>query len=78
MTLITVTLCFFVACSDPGFVLPGKIEEKDYNGIIPIAIVDEKNYLLKFCDECHIVREIRVFHCTTCNACIMRHGKNKI
>lgn len=74
-TLILIALILNVYFSDPGFIKPGNLEESNYHNLIPIAIVGGKNFLLKYCGSCNIVRDLRVFHCKYCNLCVLRHGK---
>jgi hypothetical protein len=74
-TISSIIFCLYVSFSDPGFISEGNLEEKDYDKLLPLAVYKEKNYLLKYCVTCKIVRDLRVFHCRNCNLCIMRHGK---
>lgn len=74
-SILTITMCLIVCFSDPGFIAEGNLEEKEYDKLVPLAVVQERNFMLKYCYTCKIVRDLRVFHCKVCNLCIMRHGK---
>jgi hypothetical protein len=41
-----------------------------------IAIVNDNNYFLKYCEYCNIVKDLRVHHCRHCNLCVIRHGNS--
>lgn len=64
-----------VAFSDPGFIVPGDVQEGEYSKKSPIAKIKDQNYVLKYCNTCSIVRDLRVFHCRSCGLCVIRHGK---
>lgn len=55
--------------------MTNNITEKEFESNFPLASKNGKDFLLKYCSTCKIVRELRVFHCSNCNACISRHGK---
>ena len=76
LTLIIVLffLVFYVSFSDPGIIMPSNIPEEEYEKHVPIAVSKGKNFILKHCLTCNIVRDLRVFHCSNCNVCISRHG----
>lgn len=42
-----------------------------------VATISDRNFMLKYCKTCKIVKDVRVFHCKYCNLCIMRHGNYK-
>ena len=74
-TILLITFVMWVSFSDPGFLAPGDLLEKEYEKNIPMASFKRKNYVLKYCDTCKLLRDFRVFHCSSCNLCVMRHGK---
>jgi hypothetical protein len=63
-----------VSFSDPGIILRGNLTEKEFEKYVPIAVINKKNFILKYCSTCEIAKDLRVFHCSTCDACIIRHG----
>ena len=38
-----------------------------------LVTIKNQDYFLKYCITCNIVRDLRVFHCSKCNLCILRH-----
>lgn len=38
-----------------------------------IATISKQEIFLKFCRTCHIAKDLRVFHCSQCDVCILRH-----
>lgn len=38
-----------------------------------IATIAKQEIFLKFCRTCLIAKDLRVFHCSQCNVCILRH-----
>ncbi len=63
-----------VSFSVPGIILRGNLTEKEFEKYVPIAVINKKNFILKYCSTCEIAKDLRVFHCSTCDACIIRHG----
>ena len=63
------------ALTDPGSFLPNYNEDKS-NSIdakLMIATIQHQDYFLKFCRTCLNARDLRVFHCSDCGLCILRH-----
>lgn len=77
-SLIEFYLIIKVSFSDPGIVVRGDLSEREFEKYVPIAVINNKNYILKYCSTCEITKDLRVFHCSSCDACIVRHGKYNI
>lgn len=69
--MFTIKLSF----SDPGFVSKGVLKESEFSDLIPIVSYNDKNFLLRYCHSCSLIRDVRMFHCKKCGLCVMRHGK---
>ncbi len=74
-SIISIILSIYFSRKDPGFIIPNTLEISEYDKINPVVTIKEKHYLLKYCNTCRIIRDIRVFHCKECNLCVERHGK---
>lgn len=86
-------MSLIVSFSNPGFYKPEQRELDKDNSIsnllytkylflffvkeMLVATISDRNFMLKYCKTCKIVKDVRVFHCKYCNLCIMRHGNNK-
>ena len=70
MSMISLT---DAASADPGKQRGTPIPKYKYNKGKIIKIVGGKKHKLKYCETCHLVRDIRTFHCNTCGICIEKH-----
>ena len=65
---------FDVMTTSPGYAdTTNTITQEEYDKLKPKVTVKNYDYPLSYCETCHIVREIRMFHCSMCNKCIIRH-----
>lgn len=72
--LIMVFMVLFVGFSNPGVFYPKKeILSSDLRIKSMLATIENKDFFLKYCTTCNIVRDLRVFHCRYCNLCVKRH-----
>jgi len=62
-----------VFTSDPGQQRGELISKETYINSRIKKIVKGQKYCLKYCDTCHIIRDIRTFHCNTCGICVEKH-----
>ena len=61
------------ASADPGKQRGTPIPKDKYNKGKIKKFVGGQKYKLKYCDTCHLVRDVRTFHCNTCGICIEKH-----
>ena len=79
LSTLQMTQTLLTALIDPGSFVPQPKEAIDYslanNGSLYATLDngDTTKLKLKICTTCHIVRDLRVFHCSTCGLCILRH-----
>ena len=65
-------LIIYLSTSDPGFFIPSdKIEMLDKEQLY--AQSKTATIELKMCKSCHIIKNLRVFHCRKCGLCVLRH-----
>ena len=70
---ITIILLIDVFTSDPGVqrgfpISKAKFEESNIK-----KVVGGKKYVLKYCETCQLIRDIRTFHCKICGICVEKH-----
>ena len=71
--LMNILLLIDVFSSDPGMQRGTPIPKDKYiNGRIK-KVIRGKKYFLKYCDTCHLIRDIRTFHCKICEICVEKH-----
>ena len=61
------------ASADPGKQRGTPIPKNKYNKGKITKVVGGQKYKLKYCETCHLIRDIRTFHCNTCGICIEKH-----
>ena len=70
--ILNLYLIIYLSTSDPGFFIPSdKIETPDKEQLY--AQSSTSMIKLKMCKSCHIIKNLRVFHCRKCGLCILRH-----
>ena len=70
---ITIFLLFDVFSSDPGIQRGYPISKEKYIDSNIKKVVGGKKYFLKYCETCHLIRDIRTFHCKICGICVEKH-----
>ena len=70
---ITILLLIDVFSSDPGCQRGYPISKEKYIESKIKKVVGGKKYFLKYCDTCHLIRDIRTFHCKICGICVEKH-----
>ena len=70
---ITMVLLFDVFSSDPGCQRGYPIPKEKYITSKIKKVVGGKKYCLKYCDTCHLIRDVRTFHCKICGICVEKH-----
>ena len=72
MFIFNLYLIIYLSTSDPGFFIPSdKIETFDKEQLY--AQSKTSTIELKMCKSCHIIKNLRVFHCRKCGLCVLRH-----
>jgi hypothetical protein len=61
------------AMADPGKQRGYPISEKKFKSAKIKKIVGGEKFTLKYCYTCHLIRDIRTFHCSICDICIEKH-----
>lgn len=72
-SITTIILLIDVFTSDPGQQRGEIISKEKYINSRIKKIVKGQKYSLKYCDTCHIIRDIRTFHCNICGICVEKH-----
>ena len=72
-TIISIICLTDAAWADPGRQRGTPISKRIYNISKIKKIIGRKKYSLKYCDTCHLIRDIRTFHCNDCGICIEKH-----
>ena len=61
------------ATADPGRQRGTPISKDKYDKGKIKKFVGGQKYTLKYCQTCHLVRDVRTFHCNICGLCIEKH-----
>ena len=70
--ILNLYLIIYLSTSDPGFFIPSdKIETPNKEQLY--AQSKTSMIELKMCKSCHIIKNLRVFHCRKCGLCVLRH-----
>ena len=72
-TILSMLSLTDAASADPGIQRGTPISKKKFDKANIRKIVGGENYMLKYCVTCHLIRDIRTFHCSTCGICIEKH-----
>ena len=70
---ISIFLLIDVFSSDPGCQRGNPISKEKYIESKVKKVVGGKKYCLKYCDTCHLIRDVRTFHCKICGICVEKH-----
>lgn len=77
VSIITFLFCiisfFDVSTSIPGYQTGKKVSFDEFQKEHPTLTIGKTTFLLKYCQTCNIIRDIRTFHCRYCNMCVERH-----
>ena len=72
-TIVTLLSLIDATSSDPGRQRGNPIPLYKFDSSKIRKIVGGQQYSLKYCHTCHIIRDIRTFHCDRCGLCIEKH-----
>ena len=72
-TIVSIISLTDTATTDPGRQRGMPIQKNIYNNGRIKKIVGGQKYSLKYCTTCHLIRDIRTFHCDSCGLCIEKH-----
>jgi len=72
-TIVALLSLIDAASSDPGRQRGTPIPRIKYDSSKIRKIVGGQQFSLKYCITCHIIRDIRTFHCDRCGLCIEKH-----
>ena len=72
-TIIALISLIDATSSDPGRQRGTPIPQFKFDSSKIKKIVGGQQYSLKYCYTCHIIRDIRTFHCDRCGLCIEKH-----
>lgn len=72
-TIISIICLSDAAWADPGRQRGTPISKNIYDISKIKKIIGGKKYSLKYCTTCHLIRDIRTFHCKICGVCIEKH-----
>lgn len=77
VSIITLCFCmmafFDVSTSIPGYQTGKKVSFAEFQKKQPTLTIGNSTFILKYCQTCNIIRDIRTFHCQFCNMCVERH-----
>lgn len=62
-----------VSTTSPGYQENPTMTLDEFDSSELVQTIRNVEFNLKYCETCHIKREIRTFHCSECNLCIERH-----
>ena len=69
LSILQIMLALLTALIDPGSLLPSKPEKANDM----FATINGKDYSLILCKTCHILKDLRTYHCDDCGLCTIRH-----
>lgn len=65
--------------SDPGIIVASKkVTNEMFDSNLAVASLGNDDYILNYCRTCCLLKNLRVFHCSTCNVCVKKHGNDFI
>ena len=73
MLIVSLYAYLNIVTSLPGYQLEPKMTKEEFLVQQPTLTIGKVTFLLKYCETCHIVRNVRSFHCRLCNKCVERH-----
>jgi palmitoyltransferase ZDHHC9/14/18 len=71
--LLVILLWFDTATSSPGYLNINTSTEEDFNKTEPYVTISDQKIMLKYCQTCKTVRDVRSMHCSLCGYCIKKH-----
>ena len=73
--VITLLSYFDILTKNPGYEDPNtnNLSKSEFVKKNPEVIIKGKVFKLKYCDTCHIVRQLRTSHCKYCRKCVLVH-----
>ena len=71
--IISIIILIDVFTSDPGQQRGFQISKDKYINSKIKKIIKGQKYILKFCETCNMIRDIRTFHCNICGICVEKH-----
>ena len=72
-SLISIIFLTDASTADPGRQRGTPISKTKFDKAKIKKIVGGQTYVLKYCTTCHLIRDIRTFHCKICGLCIEKH-----
>ena len=72
-TIISLITLTDAATSDPGRQRGIPISKNKFFNSKIINVVKGKKFILKYCESCKLIRDVRSFHCKKCGLCVERH-----
>ena len=72
-TISSILSLIDAASADPGRQRGTPIPKDKYDMGSIKKIVGGNKYFLKYCTTCHLIRDVRTFHCDRCGLCIEKH-----
>ena len=71
---LDIYILFDVSTTNPGFCEKGNMTVEEFDSQERTMFIKDKEFKLKFCETCKIIREPRSFHCNVCGNCVTKHG----
>lgn len=78
LLIISESVLLDISTSNPGYQTENKMSVKEYIQTTPTVKIGKSVYILKYCNTCHLVRDVRTFHCASCNRCVLDHDHHCI
>ena len=78
ITILSIISLLDAASSDPGRQRGTPVPKNTYDSGKIKKIVGGNKYFLKYCSTCHLIRDVRTFHCDKCGLCIEKHDRVSI
>ena len=72
-TILSMLSLTDAASADPGTQRGTPITKQKFDKANIKKIVRGEKYVLKYCVTCHLIRDVRTFHCNTCGICVEKH-----
>ena len=72
-SIISMIILTDAAFADPGRQRGVPISKKKFESAKIKKFVGGEKFILKYCVTCHLIRDIRTFHCSICGLCIEKH-----
>ena len=72
-TILSILSLIDAASADPGRQRGTPIPKNKYDLGNIKKIVGGTKFCLKYCTTCHLIRDVRTFHCDRCGLCVEKH-----